>query len=165
MTHEENLREAYPRATAKNFRITSPPAFYNCISWVERDTGRWWEPGGIGGFYWPAELGDATDLDAYYRLFRYLGFDDCASGSLEPGVEKICIYARNRSFVHVAFQRSDGEWSSKISDNCDVRHATHDVLLEFRPRPPDSIDEVAFMKRARRDHAAAESDSGLLLPD
>ena len=55
-------------------------------------------------------------------MFRSLGFEECPDGTLEADIEKIAIYGNDDEFEHVAFQRNDGSWSSKLGELGDIRH-------------------------------------------
>jgi hypothetical protein len=155
----------FPTLARAGYTITSPSDdSYNCVAWVARDLRRWWEPALDGG-YWPRRVSedelDAGDLPEYVRLFESLGFRRCADGSVVHGQEKIAIYACVGSFEHVAYQRSDGSWSSKLGKLNDIRHGETDSLSGpgTRGYPPVAL----YMSRRREPHDLAESESGLLL--
>lgn len=157
MTSPAEAVEAwFPKLPADGYRITSRrDDSYNCVAWIARDIRRWWEPD-IDGCYWPHSLGDGYRLADYLALFESLGFVRCPDGSLEDGREKIAIYATANDFEHVAFQRSDGEWSSKLGPLNDIRHAQTDSLVGRYP--PVAI----YMARVREEHPVADSESGLI---
>ena len=48
------------------------------------------------------------------RLFADEGFEVCEEDSIEPGHEKIALYAFVGRFTHVARQLEDGQWTSKL---------------------------------------------------
>ncbi len=50
------------------------------------------------------------------RLFAREGFSLCEDDSLEPGYEKIAIYAFVGQFTHVARQLENGQWTSKLGN-------------------------------------------------
>ena len=58
------------------------------------------------------------------RLFAEQGFSLCGDDLLEPGFEKIAIYAFVGQFTHVARQLESGLWSSKIGHLETVTHPT-----------------------------------------
>jgi len=83
--------------------------------------------------------------------FEALGYQLCFDTAFEEGVEKVALYAttdRDGAVVaptHAARQLESGEWTSKLGQCEDVRHAT-----------PDSVNgplygrSVCYMSRARR---------------
>ena len=56
------------------------------------------------------------------RLFAGEGFSICVDELLEPGFEKVAIYAFVGLFTHVARQLSDGQWTSKVGQFEDITH-------------------------------------------
>jgi hypothetical protein len=72
---------------------------------------------------------------------------------LEPGYEKVALFALGGSVKHAARQLPDGRWTSKMGRDIDIRHDEvdgvsgpfyGDVVLYLRrriggnyPRPPD----------------------------
>jgi hypothetical protein len=165
-TPRQVIDDHFPTLARDGYKITSPrDDNYNCVAWIARDLCQWWEPGLDGGF-WPRDVSeeelDAGDLAEYLTLFRSWGFIKCPDGELEDGIEKIAIHARDEQFAHVAYQRSDGEWSSKLGKLNDVRHECVASLsgcgaYEY---PPARL----FMARQREVHEPADSGFGLLLP-
>lgn len=165
-TPRQVVDDHFPTLARGGYRITSPPDDkYNCVAWIARDLRQWWEPALDGGV-WHRDVSeeelDAGDLAEYLALFRSWGFIECAHGDLEGGVEKIAIYATGEQFAHVAYQRSGGDWSSKLGKLNDVRH---ECVASLSGRgaheyPPARL----FMARRREVHDLAESGSGLLLP-
>ena len=161
------LEERFPTLRGRAYRITSQNNDrYNCVAWVVRDTGSWWEPA-VDGLYWPHDI-DPDDLDPdqdlpeYVRVFRELGFAECDDDRLEEGVEKIAIFAAGLAFEHVAYQAPDGEWSSKMGPYNDIRH---ELLEDLIGNPPGGYTRVViFMARPRQPHELADSNMGLLLP-
>ncbi len=81
----------FPRLTPANYRVTSPASpVYNCVAWAAQDTEHWWQP----GVYWPEGLpADDFGPTALEKAFLALGYTRCADGSLEPGFQKVALYA------------------------------------------------------------------------
>jgi len=161
------LEDYFPPLHGRAYRITSQrDDRYNCVGWVVRDTEHWWEPA-VDGFFWPRavdpdELHPDDDLDEYLAVFSEKGFVECVDSSLEQGVEKIAVFTSGTSFSHVAFQTSDGEWSSKMGPLHDIRHQRLEDLIG---PPPGGFSEIrVFMSRPRVPHDLADSRTGLLLP-
>lgn len=155
----EDIEARFPKLPRDGYRVTSPPDdAYNCVAWIARDTQRWWAPG-VDGYYWPEELGDGDSLMDFVRLFEHLGFSQSPGGAREDGVEKIAIYGAGREFDHVAFQREDGTWSSKLGQLGDVKH---DTIASIQGTGPFEYGPViVYMKRGRQPHPLAET--GLIL--
>jgi hypothetical protein len=157
---DDILRPFFPTlAKGRDYEVTSQDVdSYNCVAWVMRDVSRWWEPGNPDA-YWPRDTASDVGIDEYLWLFGSEGFIHCSSPALEKGVEKIAIYAFRDRFRHVAYQRVDGRWSSKLGMTFDVWHAEPGALRGGAI----TGDVVALMQRPRVDHPLANSE-GLLLP-
>lgn len=67
-------------------------------------------------------------MDAFLRAYETVGFQLCFDGSLEPGIEKLALYAITRGGTpvpaHAALQLPSGEWTSKLGDYEDISHTT-----------------------------------------
>src|ERR1039458_4642664 len=103
-------------------------------------------------------IGMARSPNTYASLS--IADSQSVSGTLEDGYEKIAIFASSEEFDHVAFQREDGCWSSKLGELGDVMHKTRSSLggagcFEY-------ADVAMFMRRVREPHPLAHT--GLLLP-
>jgi hypothetical protein len=108
----------FPRLTADNHRVTSPESpDYNCVAWSAGDTQHWWQP----GVYWPVPVA-SYGLDALELAFRTLGYEPCPDGSLEPGFEKVALYASGQFYTHAARQLPSGKWTSKLGRLEDIEH-------------------------------------------
>ena len=140
-----------PRLTQDNHAITSCyDTRYNCIAWAASDILRWWEPasGTHHGRpnYWPADVPKEWNVAAYAAAFATLGYVDSGNGFLEPGWEKVALFAvesgGNFSVEHAARQLPDGTWTSKLGDCEDITHmSVTDVCC------PDYGSVVRFLKR------------------
>ncbi len=96
--------------------VQSFPDTYNCIAWSEGVTTRW---------VWPGETLASFDTEYARSGFRRLSTLDT---SLQAGVLKICLYAKDGKMTHAALQNSDGTWSSKLGSDPLIRHLTADVF-------------------------------------
>jgi hypothetical protein len=112
-----------------DYEVASPrDASYNCIAFAAGDTTRKWDPNALlqPGYYWPpAALRDDgnNDLTALKRMFEVIGYSECDNGNLEPGFQKVALYAVTEdSWQHAAIQDESGAWLSKLGDEYDVRH-------------------------------------------
>lgn len=119
-------REDFPGLTASNHRITSPATpEYNCVAWSADDTEHWWQP----SVYWPVTTPpDDYGMAVLERAFAHLGYEPCADGSLEEGVEKVALYGGSFLYSHVARQLPSGKWTSKLGKAEDIEHDTPDDL-------------------------------------
>ena len=95
---------------------------------------------------WPDELPQDDSLDTLKALFELLGFVDCGNDdTLEPGFEKVAIYAKEGAYEHAARQLPDGKWTSKLGPDDDIEHSK-----------PESVagglygELAGFLKRVRR---------------
>lgn len=119
----------YQSLTETNHEVTSPESrLYNCIAWsVELDDRRMWP--GQRGYAWPADLPKDDNLDSFLALYEGMGYQQCADGGLEPGFEKVAIYLYEGNPQHVARQRSDGQWESKLGLEWeDIVHDTAEAM-------------------------------------
>jgi hypothetical protein len=113
----------FPFLTAQNHRVTSPATpEYNCVAWAAGDTEHWWQP----GVYWPADLPPSEfGIDALVQAFLALGYQSCGlDAGLEPGVEKVALYATGGEYTHAARQLPSGKWTSKLGKDVDIEHDT-----------------------------------------
>ena len=73
-------------------------------------------------------------LSAFVAAFRTIGYEPCQNTELEPGIQKIAIYADTQNVPrHVAQQLPNGEWTSKIGQYEDIQHQSLDVLTGAAP--------------------------------
>jgi hypothetical protein len=116
----------FPRLTPQNHRITSSPSVsYNCIAWAAGDTVNWWQP----GLYWPFLVSPFDDtITELQRVFESLGFVACPAGDLEPGWNKVALYAISGYYTHAARQLPDGRWTSKLGNEDDIEHDSPDAV-------------------------------------
>jgi hypothetical protein len=144
-----------PNLTDDNHAITSCyDTRYNCIAWAANDILNWWDPTSGSHFgrehYWPPGAPKKWSVAAYAAAFATLGYEDSGNGFLEPGVEKIALFAvevRANVFeaTHAARQLVDGTWTSKLGDYEDIIHMNvTDVCC------PEYGKVVRFLKRPRK---------------
>jgi hypothetical protein len=109
------LEIVLPGLAGTNYRVTSPPDDdYNCIAWAATETDRWWWPDPLGAGYWPNGITRAETQEAFVTAYATVGFVPAADDSLQPGVEKIAVYAKGGKPTHAARQlpSADGRASS-----------------------------------------------------
>lgn len=127
-TMSEQIAEEsdYPNLAATGYKKTSERSHrYNCVSWAAEDTEQWWEAQlKEPGVYWPKGVKEGIRVGNYVQLFQFLGYVPCGNENtrLESGFEKVAIYGDGGVFQHVARQLSDGEWTSKLGPDEDIKH-------------------------------------------
>lgn len=158
--HYEKLNLRRPDDVARLFQgaqteIKSPHnPTYNCLAWTigEKakwwDVDRWWPPGSVPG------PNVRHLIDAYVALrFEECGFDD----SVEPGYDKVAIFAIGDDWTHGCRQHHDGKWWSKLGEEEDTLHTLKEaeqipiygkvaVILK-RPRNPSAPSGCASALR------------------
>lgn len=121
-----DLEAAFEGLNAFNYEKTSErDPVYNCIAFAGGDRTQRWDDPRLGYYWHPKALVD----DVYYALESLYslecGYCRCDDGTLEPGFEKIAIYANGRDvWTHAAHQLPNGEWESKCGYEEDIRHST-----------------------------------------
>lgn len=116
------IERAFPRLEAEGFRRTSQHTpEYNCIAWAAGDDDRWWWPSPES--YWPPGVPEEATLECFVLAFATRGYEPCADGALEPGVEKVALYADEAGVpTHAARQLPTGRWTSKLGTEVDIEH-------------------------------------------
>ena len=133
----------------------SEPAYYNCIAFVVDDFRRKWWPGEYhplrSGDFWPLPVEDDNDtLKTFVAGLATVGYELCADGAEQVGIEKIALYARGTVITHAALQLPGGTWKSKLAGDEDIEHTLPGL------EGPCYGAVVAFMKRPRAPSAQAE---------
>jgi hypothetical protein len=116
------LEQFFPHLRTETYAVTSPKdAEYNCIAWAAWDTERWWWP--APDYYWPPGLPVEETLETFIQVFAMSGFMPCEGAELEPGFEKIALYADNSGKpTHAARQLDNGRWTNKLGVLEDIEH-------------------------------------------
>ncbi len=141
----QDIREALPNLNVSDFVIESEPTpSYNCVAWVFGDMASRWDPAQIFGYYWPHRISRSLSVDNFIGMFELIGqFVKCENGELEMGIEKIAVYEDvDGDFSHVARQRPDGSWTSKVGSLDDIGHVSPTLLEKDYGRI------VQFLKRS-----------------
>ena len=74
--------------------------------------------------YWPPDVERSHTLQALTAVFRTLGYVVADNPDLEPGYNKIALYADSDGYTHAARQTPDGKWRSKMGDLELIEHRT-----------------------------------------
>ena len=124
------LRQVFP--SLQDFTVTSPQDWrYNCIAWAAGiDTNWWWPvapppPDHHPLHHWPPGVPKTKYSSSFIFAFSTLGYEPCDDDTLEDGFEKVAIYIYPQGDVsHMARQKSNGRWTSKIGEYVDIDHAS-----------------------------------------
>lgn len=119
-----DLYQTFPGLLYSEHRITSlRDVRYNCIAWAAGDSRRWWEPDPKRKYFWPRQAPREYSLGAYTKAYESIGYRVCQSADLEPGIEKVALFAESNGFpTHAARQLPDGKWTSKCGILEDIEH-------------------------------------------
>lgn len=140
----------FPNAPLLGYSITSEwDDFYNCIAHALGDNNHWYWP----GCYWPSDVEREETLSAFIKLFKAVAkYEEWAqeNGDLEAGYEKVAIYAdADGKPTHAARQLGDGNWTSKIGQNKDIKHSSVRVLEDSAFKKSLYGKVVKYMRRSR----------------
>jgi len=140
----DKLKQWLPKLMDGNPKRMSPcTKRYNCLAWAAGCARKKWAPNGRN--YWPNGIPPNWNIDTIVRIFgEVLGYERCDSEELEPGWEKVAIYASGYVFEHAARQKETGKWTSKLGNLLDIDHDTLDCLAGG-----DYGSVVRVMKRRR----------------
>jgi len=114
---------------------------YNCLAWAAGCALKRWDTWGKA--YWPNGIPRNWNVDTIVQIFRSLGYELCQSSALENGWEKVALYAVAYECRHVARQKPDGKWTSKLGNLLDLDHDTLDCLSSA------SLDDESYGKVAK----------------
>src|SRR6476659_8242370 len=107
----EHLESHFPGLREAPFQVTSPADdHYNCIAWAANDAKNWWWPiGDTSSVVWPPTITRELTLAAFSAAFQTLGYVAGADESLEPGWEKVALFADAAdTATHAARQLASG---------------------------------------------------------
>jgi len=119
----------FPNLKDEAWQESSPvDASYNCIAFAAGRTDVFWWADPFApplDDYWPQGIPREETIEAFIELYRTFGYAPCDltdDGSLEPGYEKIALYAEGTIPTHAAKQLPDGRWCSKLGLYEDIKH-------------------------------------------
>ena len=121
----ERLKAVFPGLRTTTYCVTSPiDPLYNCIAWAADSATDWWWPiDDFRRFYWPPAAPRETNLAAFCSAFLTLGYTPCEDGLLDPGFEKVALFADSAGMpTHAARQLPTGRWTSKLGQAEDIEH-------------------------------------------
>lgn len=126
---EPSLEDVFPGLRGRPYQITSPKDHrYNCIAFAAGDDRNWWWPDAAGEDTWPAGVARAETVNAFRDAFATLGYIICDNDQLEPGYEKVALFALAGVPKHAAKQLPNGRWVSKLGPSEDIEHALHELI-------------------------------------
>src|SRR5262245_60734737 len=100
------IEAVFPKLQDAEWRSTSDPDDrYNCIAWAANVTAEWWWPVGLEKTYWPEGVARDVTLEAFHGAFATLGYFVCEGEQLEPGFEKIALFANDAGVPRHAARR------------------------------------------------------------
>jgi hypothetical protein len=126
----KGIEDLFPKLRGTGYQIQGPPdPTYNCIAWAAGVTDGWWWPvGDPPRVYWPPGVPREETLEAIRLAFESLGYVACDRAELEPGQEKVALFADSVGFpTHAARQLASGRWTSKLGQLERIEHALHDL--------------------------------------
>lgn len=139
----------FPALVAAGYEVTSEPdPEYNCIAYAAGETDRWWAHLDEPGYYWPEYASRTPHIRSLVEVFAGLGYELCAEAGYEAGYQKVALYAKDGEWKHAATQLPNGDWSSKLGPDEDIRHRTPESLAG------DDYGQVHCLMRRK------ESDGG-----
>jgi hypothetical protein len=125
---EPPLDDLFPGLRGQPWVITSPrDEVYNCIAWAAGIVDAWWWPDTEGRGVWPLRVPRVETVEAFRAAFESLGYVVCDHERLEPGFEKVALFALVGVPKHAARQLPSGRWTSKLGEREDIEHALHDL--------------------------------------
>jgi hypothetical protein len=125
---EPSLEDVFPGLRGQPYQIKSEKdRKYNCIAFAVGDTANWWWPDPLGEDTWPPAVARDETVEAFRGAFATLGYAVCDDERLEPGYEKVALFALAGKPKHAARQLPSGRWTSKLGPREDIEHALHDL--------------------------------------
>lgn len=138
------IEQDFPKLVIEGYRVTSNATReYNCIAWAAGVNDGWWDP--AEGYMWPEGAPREYAKGALIAAYSALGFEICAGSQVEPGFDKVALYADGEEWTHAARQLEDGKWTSKLGRNEDIEHNTPEAVSDTQYG-----QVICFMKRARQ---------------
>jgi hypothetical protein len=125
---ETRLQVVLSGLRGQPYQITSPKDHrYNCIAFAAGDNRNWWWPDATGEDTWPVGVARAETVDAFRYAFATFGYVVCDDDQVEPGYEKVAMFALAGVPKHAARQLPSGRWVSKLGPSEDIEHGLQDL--------------------------------------
>jgi hypothetical protein len=144
----DDIAREFPSLKPEDYLKTSDEDDgYNCIAWAieEGKKDNWWSPIKANGYFWPEnEVPRGVTVETFINLYKVKGgYELCDNGEREEGFEKLALYQdADGEFSHVARQKADGVWTSKLGVYDDIDHfspqclvADYGVIKQYLKRP------------------------------
>jgi len=123
-----SLEDVFPGLRGQPYQVNSLPDHrYNCIAFAAGDNLNWWWPDAAEEDTWPAGVARVETREAFRAAFATLGYAVCNDDQLEPGYEKVALFALAGVPKHAARQLPSASWASKLGPMEDIEHALHDL--------------------------------------
>lgn len=120
-------------------------ATYNCVAFAAGDTGHYWSPQAVSGFWWPADALMRDTVGGVMAALACVGYVECEDPTFEDGYEKVAIFAKDEQPKHAARQDPESRlWLSKLGKEYDIAHANLDDVGGEQYGEP-----VKYMRRER----------------
>lgn len=127
--YASRFQHQFPRLGNRYRKKSSPTDKYNCIAWAMGEYHRPWWPGSVPEGYWPADLPPEETIENFVAAFEKIGYELCVGSHHEWRFQKIVIYADSQGIpTHAARLSLCGTWISKLGQNVDISHRSHDLL-------------------------------------
>src|SRR5438034_2166906 len=92
----EHLERRFPSLSSIGYKPKSAQSLdYNCVAYAAGDETRVWQPSPVGG-YWPPEADRGFGIEHLVSAFEQEGFMLCDGDALEPGFERVALYANDQ---------------------------------------------------------------------
>lgn len=104
---------------------------YNCMAWALGITDRWvWPSDERPDIAWPFGLPRTDRLDNVEEAFASLGYTPSRSARYVRGTEKIALFGRSNTVLHLALQTPAhaGMWTSKLGGGSLIAHSSVDAV-------------------------------------
>ena len=116
------------------FSLESPQTWdYNCVAYAAAAENRIWWPTQSNTskqhYYWPSGVRRDETIEAFIQAFRLFGYEPCDNAAFEESKDKVAIYTDTQGRpLHMAKQRSNGGWKSKLGPAWDIYHDNPECL-------------------------------------
>lgn len=122
------LATEFPYLDRSDHKVTSPASNkYNSIAYAAGETFRVWWPDKYGIGYWPEGVDRVAAVEAFVEAYRTIGYAPCTDGNLEPGIQKVALYAaraENREQpTHAALKLESRCWTRELGSLEDIEHS------------------------------------------